>query len=97
MSEEKKIELAAMIIDQMLTKALMQAMPDKWRKTGEKNASAIEVNIPMPEEAIKGLKACRETLSDDKLKSLVDFNQLLSIYLSELIYRGLSAMVEELE
>ena len=97
MSNEKNIELTAMIIDQMLTRSLMQALPDEWHKSGEDDSPAINVAIPMPKKAIKALESCKETLSDDRLKDLINFNDILSVYLSELVFRGLSAKVEELE
>lgn len=93
MTQNEKILQTAVLLDNLLTRVFMHGSPGEW--VAEKT-TAIEVKIPVPADVIAALELTRSKFNDNKVKELVDFNELLSLYIADLVYIGLSHKVQKL-
>lgn len=78
-------EMAGEIICGKFTRVFMQATPAEWQNESK---TAIQVKMPMPEKVIDLLKEMRSAYNAGEGVG-IDFNELLSMYLTHLIVLGI--------
>lgn len=89
---EEQVRLVGETLSLALTGCFMKGSPEDWSLL---NNTAIQIKLPMPEIVIEDLKIFREKLNNSPLG--LDFNELLSLYINNLVFLGLRETISKLE
>ena len=84
MMNKKDIKLVSEVLMQALTSTFMASPPEEWQ---EPKDTAIEIRLPLPPGVIDAIQQLKEKMKDFALD--LDFNLLLSLFISDLVFRGL--------